>query len=316
MKSLHEEINEVKENKSLNRNAKKFALVKLGLPIADATILTDSWYADEIAAARIAARERRENGTIANLTFGVEIECYNAPRERVAQELLAEGITTDDIYSYMQAHNGDSRSVFKLAPDGSIVGENPVECVTPVLSGGRSGFATLKKACAALKRVGAKVNKSTGLHVHVGYPNMTDEHYINVFKNYQKLESAIDSFMAASRKNNFYSKSILNYDFSNCVTKRDVVNMMGERYFKVNPQSYYGTACHRGHGTIEFRQHQGSTNYEKISKWATFCLKLVLWSKNNVISEPITSIYDIPFLNDSEKMFFMSRNEYFANHAE
>lgn len=307
MKSLNEEINEVKENKSLNRNAKKFALVKLGLPIADANILTESWYADEIASARMAARERRENGTISNLTFGVEIECVNALRETLINNARERGLEIE----FLGYTHADSRTAYKLVTDSSIHGQDPIECVTPVLNGGRSGFSSLKKMCEALKETGAKANRSTGLHVHVGYPNMTDEHYINVFKNYQKLEGVIDSFMAPSRRDNNckWAHTLRDTNFDTCFNKSDVAYKLGTRYTKVNAEAW------GRHNTIEFRQHQGSTNYEKISKWATFCLKLVLWSKNNVITEPITSIYDIPFLNDAEKMYFMSRNEYFVSHV-
>lgn len=308
MKSLNEQINDVKENKSLNRNAKKVALIKLGLPIVDANVLTNLWYKDEIAAARIAARERRENGSIAKLTFGVEIECVNAPREILLNNARERGLEIN----FLGYTHKDSRTAYKLVTDSSIEGENPIECVTPVLKGGRNGFASLKKMCEALKATGAKANRSTGLHVHVGYPNMTDEHYINVFKNYQKLEGIIDSFMAPSRRGNVceWARTLTNKNFDNCISKSEVAFRLGTRYTKVNAEAW------RRHQTIEFRQHQGSTNYEKISKWATFCLKLVLWSKNNVITEPITSIYDIPFLNDVEKSYFMSRNEYFASHND
>ena len=75
----------------------------------------------------------------------------------------------------------------------------------------------------------------------------------------------------------------------------------GDRYYKVNAESY------TRHKTIEFRQHQGSTNYKKIEMWVKFCAKLVGWSRNNVFTSE-----DIPFLNKEEKAFFQSRKDAFA----
>lgn len=91
------------------------------------------------------------------------------------------------------------------------------------------------------------------------------------------------------------------------MTKHDVLNIMnGNRYYKVNACSY------ARHNTIEFRQHQGSTDFEKISNWVNFCAKLVAWSKKNVLSSEVSSIEEIPFLTAKEKSFFKSRAEVLA----
>jgi hypothetical protein len=79
--------------------------------------------------------------------------------------------------------------------------------------------------------------------------------------------------------------------------------MHGNRYFKVNAVSY------SRHKTIEFRQHQGSTDFAKISNWVRFCAKLVEFSKRNKLQAPIASINDIPFLTATEKRFFNQRAE-------
>ena len=161
----------------------------------------------------------------------------------------------------------------------SIRGENPIECVSPVLTG-KAGMKSLETCCKALNDAGAQVNKSTGLHVHIGAANLSDEAYINVFENYQKLEKVIDTFMAKSRRanNSQWCRTLQGKNFDLCMTKHDVFSVMnGNRYFKVNACSY------SRHNTIEFRQHQGSTDFEKISNWVNFCAKLVAWSKKECI---------------------------------
>ena len=124
-----------------------------------------------------------------------------------------------------------------------------------------------------------------------------------------KLERLIDSFMAPSRRGNCrWAASLLDKDFSNCHDNYDVRNNVfhGDRYYKVNAESY------TRHKTIEFRQHQGSTNYKKIEMWVKFCAKLVGWSRNNVFTSEVMNIEDIPFLNKEEKAFFQSRKDAFA----
>ena len=137
---------------------------------------------------------------------------------------------------------------------------------------------------------------------------LTEKQYVNVFKNYKMLESLIDTFMAESRRadNAYYCLSIKRFNYTNCESIRDVHNVMGtKRYFKVNHLAY------NRHQTIEFRQHQGTTDFEKISNWANFCMKLVAWSLNNVLTSEVRDINDVPFLNANEKEFFKGRIEHF-----
>ena len=122
------------------------------------------------------------------------------------------------------------------------------------------------------------------------------------------LENVIDTFMAQSRRadNNIYCHSMAGLNFENCNTVSDVQSVCShDRYFKVNSMAW------NRHHTIEFRQHQGTTNYEKISNWVKFCAKLVGWSKNNRLTNRIELIDDIPFLTDTEKAYFKARKAEF-----
>ena len=235
------------------------------------------------------------NGQI--LTFGVEIEC-NVYRDRV--EACASPAFN---FAYEGYNHTDNRSYYKFVSDGSVRGFSPIECVTPVLDDTTDGFKSLETCCKVLNDAGAKVNATCGLHVHVGVGEYTGEEIVNIYKNYQKMERVIDSFMAPSRRggNAFYAQSILGYDFTRDHTTDDLVSHLGGRYFKVNPMAY------GRHRTVEFRQHQGSTDYKKISNWVKFCCKLVEWSKKHVLQAEIETIDEIPFINEEEKRFFAGR---------
>lgn len=288
MKTLNEEIQEIKNMKG-SKAAKKEAFIKLGLRKYEIELLLSDL-----------PKPVRE---VHKFTFGVEIECL------VAANLMRESATRNEMpFQYEGYNHVDNNHYYKFVSDSSIRGENPIECVSPVLTG-KSGMKSLENCCKALNEAGAQVNISTGLHVHIGAANLSDEAYINVFKNYQKLERVIDTFMARSRRanNSQWCRTLQGRNFMWCTTKSDIFDAMnGDRYFKVNACSY------ARHKTIEFRQHQGSTDFEKISNWVNFCAKLVAWSKKNVLSSEVTSIDEIPFLTKKEKSFFKSRAEVLA----
>lgn len=290
-KSLNEQVNDIINGKG-SRKAKMDALVKLGFMPNEISFILPV-----VPSVPTTPRFR--------YTFGVEIETAGMNKSLFINTAEANGLSVyDHMGQYAGCHVDINR--FKLVPDGSIQGYNPAECVTPALDGNTNGFAQLKACCDALNLSGAQANYSCGLHVHIGAAGMTGEQYVNVFKNYQRLEAVIDSFMARSRRgsNCQWAHSLRGHDFNNCHNVDDVVlEFNGDRYQKVNPCSY------GRHKTIEFRQHQGSTNYTKIKNWVNFCAKLVAYSMNNVLDSYITSIDEIPFLNATEKRYFKGRAE-------
>lgn len=288
MKTLKEQVNEIK-SANIGRNARKSALAKLGITPYEISILLE---ADMSATVRTA------------FTFGVEIEC-NVARGSIREAAEVTGMS----YQYEGYNHTDGHSYFKFTTDGSVTGENAIECVSPVMSG-QKGKSALRCAIDTLNRAGAMVNRSCGLHVHIGAASLTQQQYANVFNNYYYLETLIDSFMARSRRRdaNYYCRSLSDHSaLTRCGSVSEVQCVLdNDRYHKINPMSY------GRHKTIEFRQHQGTTNYKKIVNWVSFCGKLVEWSKKNRLTANVTSIDDIPFLTAAEKKFFKSRIEELA----
>lgn len=290
MKTLNEEVKAIKAA-NISKTAKKAALAKLGIrPYEIQLILADD-----------------EGTTRGRFTFGVEVECFvNRGAIRTAAE------TTGMAYEYEGYNHRDGHDYFKFVTDGSVRGmDDPIECVSPVLSG-TAGKNALKTAIKTLNTAGAQVNQTCGLHVHIGAAKLTGRHYCNVFANYAYLEAVIDSFMAPSRRgnNNCYSATLQDHIGSLCMadTAGDVQSALHyDRYHKVNAEAF------GRHKTIEFRQHAGTTNYEKIINWVMFCGKLVIWSKSHRLTETVESIDEIPFLTADEKAFFKARAEQFAS---
>lgn len=281
--TLSQQVSNVVNN-SDSKAKKEKALIELGLTKYEVCFLLDS--------APHATSERMA------FTFGVEIECLMR-RDALQSEAARTGLP----YRYENYNHVDNKTHYKFVSDSSIQGANPIECVSPVL-GGKKGMKSLKLCCDTLNAANAMVNRSTGLHVHIGAASLSEEAYCSVFVNYMHLENAIDSFMAESRRasNSRWCKTLQGRCIQDINSRTNMYYALdGDRYFKVNPCSY------SRHKTIEFRQHQGSTDFEKISNWVTFCTKLVAWSKKNRLTHDIASIDEIPFLTAKEKTFFKNR---------
>ena len=243
-----------------------------------------------------------KQNSIENITFGVEIECYNVEREEIAQRLREAGVAC-----YVEGYNHrDHRDHFKVVTDASLTGLNTAEVVSPILKG-KKGMQTLETVCKVLNEINAKVNKSCGLHVHFGLDKVDFKTYQNIFYNYAKIESVIDSFMPRSRRDNNYCKGFRNFGnniyelISAATTKDEIANIFcNDRYYKVNPVAY------ARHNTIEFRQHSGTTDFEKMSNWIEFLKALIEFSKKHRLAGA-NDINDLPFINSQRKSFFNAR---------
>lgn len=291
--TLQNEIDNIVNNRYLSNRQKHEALIKCGLRPADIRMLSFS------------RRMSRLHPVyrIGDLTFGVEIECINAPRYDLCREVQSRGINI----AYEGYNHNDYHDRFKLVTDASLHGSNPIECVSPILKGVK-GESDLRLVCEALNAIGASVNRSCGLHVHFDASKMSDEHYIRIFKNYQKLEALIDKFMPVSRRgsNAPYCDTIVRFNYGGCNRKSDVCSVMGGRYYKVNPRAY------SSHKTIEFRHHSGTVNYTKIIMWVNFLRDLIKFSHESEITTTPTSLDELTWVSPAVKEYYKARIESLA----
>lgn len=298
-KTLNEQVNEVL-NSRMSVSKKTKTLISLGVTPYEALYM---------ARASMVVTPRRPQAPrhIFTYTFGVEMETVNCRPSAFMQAAHDFGLTAiDHTGCYSGCHTDIAE--FKLVPDGSLRGSNTAECVTPALNSNEAGFEDLKKCCHALRSVGATTNKSCGLHVHIGARDLSDQEFCNVFVNYMMLETAIESFLAPSRRgsNAQWCYSLRRHERSvlTATTKEEMRQALGyDRYHRVNAEAY------NRHRTIEFRQHQGTINYRKVSAWVSFLGKLVEFSKTNRLTERIDRIENIPFLSQAEKNYFIRRRE-------
>jgi hypothetical protein len=225
-------------------------------------------------------------------TFGIELEVYGASRDRILSEMRRLGIQVEG-----ETYNHNTRNHWKIVTDASITGGNGNEIVSPVLSG-IEGIEQVKKVCLALNRAGAKVNTSCGFHF--GANDLSMENFKNLFVSYIEIEIKMDEIMPQSRRgnNNTYCKSLTSIASSKAaaITKiknATTINQMstafsGSRYFKLNIQSF------QRHGTVEFRQHSGTTQFSKVKNWILICARLIEYAKQYGVTNNLNH-----FLNES-----------------
>lgn len=201
--------------------------------------------------------EPRPAGLFAR-TFGIEIECYGATRAAITRAVMAQNQVI-----YPQSYNHRDNGVAKIVSDSSLTGENTNEVVLPPYS----DFDALQVFCSALKSVGCKVNRSCGLHVHIDARDISSDHATRLINNYRYMYDYIKQILAPSRLASSFCH--LNRPAAPVATWRGLLQKYPNRYQAVNVQAY------RRHKTVEFRQHQGSLDFDKIKRWVTFCESLV-----------------------------------------
>ena len=203
-------------------------------------------------------------------TYGIEIEFTTASKDEVARIMRQKGLNAES-----QGYNHiTSRSTWKIITDGSC----GYEAVSPILKG-RDGLRQLKLATEALAEAGAKVNRRCGLHIHHDINDYDAKQIANIYAIYVKMEKTIDSLMPPSRRenNNQYCKSLFEYTDQQRVLNKlkkvnsveDIKDIFRARYVKLNFNSYVK------YGTIEFRQHSGTIEYEKIYNWLLLTQQMV-----------------------------------------
>lgn len=169
-------------------------------------------------------------------TFGVEIECVGGPTMHpsiVAYELRQAGFTVFDQYRDYGGEDDEDRDedydendddgyepeaaaaapptprnggydtkTWTIGGDGSVRGQNTMEIKSPILKG-QEGLREIRRFCNHLRKLGITVNRSCGLHVHIGITNaekkFNADEILMICKRYHQHQEQIDKFLARSR---------------------------------------------------------------------------------------------------------------------
>ena len=236
-----------------------------------------------------------------NRKFGVEIEAHGVSRARIALKLTEAGINVE-----VQGYNHNTANCWKLVTDGSVHGTEAWELVSPILQG-LEGLNELEQVCTVLEQNRVKINKSCGLHIHFDAQGMRTEQVKNLLVNYANFEEIIDSFLPQSRRanNNTYCRSVKGFEerMASLTTISQMANLMSSRYYKINLQSY------SRHQTVEFRQHSGTVEFEKISNWIKFLHNLVEYSAKKKTTLAEATFENLSKINQQDIINYIVRRQ-------
>lgn len=165
----------------------------------------------------------------------------------------------------------------------------------------RNDRSNLKKLCDVLNKLGAKVNKSCGMHVHFDQRDLLNE------TTYTKLKHRANNVGACPP---FFSTLVPASRLNNTYCKLEVSDLNGNRYSAVNLTAY------NKYKTIEVRLHSSTTDFQKITNWIDICL-IAMYQKDKATSI-ISRLSDFCFVFDVPEhliTYMESRIEKFANIA-
>lgn len=260
------------------------------------------------------ASETAANTLIRNIpftnTFGLEVEYFYPTEQKIILEGKKLGVNIKS-----EGYTHQVKNYWKIVTDGSVVGTNGKEIVSPILKG-KKGILEMRKCLTALLNAGVLINESMGVHLHFGAKDLTLQQWKNLLFNYYGFQPIIDKMLAGYRRDNKKWAMQLDSKYErdregNRVVKVDrqwrqkvneatsfrdlqLINMRNTntstslsseeeyrsnaRYFAVNLFSY------PKHGTVEFRQHGAGIEFDTLVAWLYFMHYLLEVSKKKELT--------------------------------
>lgn len=221
-----------------------------------------------------------------SVRWGVELEGYGLTWGDVCNIVMD---VTDDVCFVAERMYGNPLN-WIVCHDGSIQGQRPFELKSPAFSGEEEGFSKLKSITRALRKAGAAVNTSCGLHVHQEASYIlkaigNNKRFVALAAHmtYAVLESVLDSCVPASRRGNANQQCItMKNEITRELLKRMAEFPNVEAITKIVPINdvlsldRHGTTHHiklntltalQKHWTLEYRHHSGTLQASKIIPW-------------------------------------------------
>lgn len=232
---------------------------------------------------------------IKDQAFGLELEFSGISRRRAAQA-IGQVITGNPHYDY---EGGTYRKCTVIGSDGrkwiveydsSIAtthGGEECEFVTPKCT--YEDIETVQECIRALRRAGAKVNDSCGIHIHVDGANHTAKSLKNLVFTFRAKEDLIFKAVAPNRENNGYCKPIgddliqrikglkkLDGATMNDAWYETYTDAWDDRNRHYHNSRYHALNLHSFwyRGSIEFRLFQSTLHAGEVRAWINLVLAM------------------------------------------
>lgn len=232
---------------------------------------------------------------IKDQAFGLELEFSGITRRRAAQA-IAEVINGNKHYDYV---GGTYKKCVINAADGRewiveydssvhlLNGGEECEFVTPKCT--YDDIEKVQECIRALRRAGAKVDDSCGLHIHIDGANHDAKSIKNLVFTFRAKEDLIFRAVAPTRSTNYYCKPIDDTLIDNMKkikkvddtsvkstwygtyydsSRSEYTHYHGSRYHALNLHSFWYR------GTVEFRLFASTLHVGEVRAYINLCLAM------------------------------------------
>jgi len=225
------------------------------------------------------------------LRFGIEIETIGQTRQRVAQAIQqVVGGTIQHVgtpFCYDPWHVTDARGrTWKVMADSSLSAPKHLqaEVVSPILH--YEDIAELQEVVRAVRRARAKVDHSTGIHIHVDAGRFDAKALRNLVKIVNKQERLIEHALGISQARRARWCRGIDQAFLDKIEKQrprslDDMNRAWYGYHNTRPvhydsSRYHGLNLHNVwfRGTVEMRWFEATLHAGKVKAYIQFVLAL------------------------------------------
>jgi hypothetical protein len=221
------------------------------------------------------------NETLKTLKFGIEIETVGLSRAHLAAVIAtATGATVAaSDYSTTKLSNG-----WTVCRDGSLSGgENSGEIVSPILT--YADIETMQNIVRAVRKAGARVDHSTGIHVHVDGSKLDARTIAILAKTVYKHEALLEKALQVSEARRARYCKPVPAEFVAAMAKppksmdqvRDAWYARGGAPTRYDSTRYYGLNLNSFfyRGTVEFRYFNGTLHAGEVKSYVQLCLAFV-----------------------------------------
>lgn len=248
---------------------------------------------------------------IKNQSFGLELEFTGITRQQAAWAIaMVLNGNTDYTYEGGVYHKctvrDSSGRKWIVESDSSIVTDGGEECefVTPKCD--YSDMETVQECIRALRKAGAKVNSSCGIHVHVDGANHNAKSLKNLVFMFRAKEELIFKAVAPNRKDNYYCKPIDDALVENIkkIKKLDASSMQSVWYdtyadrfdssYHYHKSRYHALNLHSMwyRGTVEFRLFNSTLHAGEVRSYITLALAMSAAALNAKRVNADVQVYD------------------------
>lgn len=231
--------------------------------------------------------------TIKTQAFGLELEFTGITRARAA-EAIAQVINGNSGY---RSESGVYNKHTVTGPDGrkwvimrdssiTVTRGEACEFVTPKCN--YEDIEKVQECIRALRRAGAKVNDSCGIHIHIDGANHNAKSLKNLVFTFRAKEDLIYKAVDPSRRNNYYCKPIDDALVDNIkkLKKLDQNEMKAAWYGTYtdyhSPDEHYHASRYHAlnlhslwyRGTVEFRLFKATLHAGEVRAYINLCLAM------------------------------------------